>query len=280
MYLAQHSGTAATVVSVDRRLRRPLERWGDTPAGDVRADALKLWLLDLPISSGFRYDLLREMRAVYSWAMVHGHAAENPAKLVAFPLPVRSERIRPFDDWPQLERVAAECGRWAPLVILAADCGARPGELSALEHRHVDLQAGAVFLPGTKTANARRTVFLRRGASRRTGRSRDGSTRLSSGRTCTGRTSGGTCGYLALELAGVEHRRIYDLRHSFAVWSLSRPGAVPGRQRLCELGHANVTVTFQVYGAWRRDMGERAAGLRAAWAAGGPMVAPDIAESP
>ena len=45
------------------------------------------------------------------------------------------------------------------------------------------------------------------------------------------------------------------------------------------MGHANVSLTYKTYGAWRTDMGERAASLRTAWAAG-PMVAPAIAEAP
>lgn len=48
------------------------------------------------------------------------------------------------------------------MVILWADCGARPDEIASLEHPHVDAQNGRVFLPGTKTDNAPRTVTLTR----------------------------------------------------------------------------------------------------------------------
>jgi integrase len=46
------------------------------------------------------------------------------------------------------------------MIILAVDTGARLGELLALEHRHVDVAAGVVLLPGTKTQGSRRSVFL------------------------------------------------------------------------------------------------------------------------
>jgi hypothetical protein len=73
-------------------------------------------------------------------------------------MPRRSERMLPFESWAEVEAVAEECGRWAPLVVFMADSGARPVEAISVEHRHVD--GAAVLLPGTKTDRSMRTVHL------------------------------------------------------------------------------------------------------------------------
>ena len=50
------------------------------------------------------------------------------------------------------------------------------------------------------------------------------------------------------------------MRHTFAVWSLQ--AGVPIDTLAREMGHADVWITYPTYGAWRVDMGERAASLR------------------
>jgi len=69
------------------------------------------------------------------------------------------EKILPLT-LEEVDLVAAECGRFGPLVVFMADCGARPAEVVALEWKHVDLDAGTVELPGAKTDLAWRTVHL------------------------------------------------------------------------------------------------------------------------
>jgi integrase len=69
----------------------------------------------------------------------------------------------------------------------------------------------------------------------------------------------------ALELAELEYRAPYNLRHTFAYWSL-RAG-LPIADLAREMGHADVSRTYQVYGGWAQEMGERAASLREDWAA-------------
>jgi integrase len=68
----------------------------------------------------------------------------------------------------------------------------------------------------------------------------------------------------ALVAAGFSARSPYQLRHTFAAFSL-RAG-VPISELAREMGHANVNLTFETYGHWADEMGERAARLRSAWA--------------
>ena len=78
-------------------------------------------------------------------------------------------------------------------------------------------------------------------------------------------TGGGQrCGGPALELAGLDHRRPYDMRHTFAFFSL-RAG-VPISDLAREMGHTDVSRTYRSYGQWCSEQGERAAMMRSAWA--------------
>ena len=67
-----------------------------------------------------------------------------------------------------------------------------------------------------------------------------------------------------MELAGLEYRRPYNLRHTFAYWSL-RAG-VPIATVAKEMGHTSTEMTFRIYGGWCREMGADAAAMRLAWA--------------
>jgi integrase len=67
-----------------------------------------------------------------------------------------------------------------------------------------------------------------------------------------------------LDLAGLEYRAPYNLRHTFAYWSL-RAG-VPIATVAREMGHTSTDQTSRVYGGWCREMGADAATMREAWA--------------
>lgn len=69
-------------------------------------------------------------------------------------------------------------------------------------------------------------------------------------------------------LAGLARRRPYDLRHTFAIWSLR--ALVPIDTLSREMGHERIEITSRTYGAWRADMGMTAAALGADWAKRNP----------
>ena len=83
--------------------------------------------------------------------------------------------------------------------------------------------------------------------------------------------------YRAVELAGLERGPPYSLRHSYALHCLQ--AGVPIATLAQQMGHADVTRTFQVDGSWVREMGADAASLREVWAAG-TKAAPQPAQSP
>ena len=71
------------------------------------------------VGKATRRDLVRTLRAVYSFGVDAGLVAENPARRVRAPRPVRGEKILPLT-LAEVDRVAEECGRFGPLVVLRA----------------------------------------------------------------------------------------------------------------------------------------------------------------
>lgn len=157
-FTKQHDVQPQTLHTIEKRLKRPLAAWGAAEASDLTGEAVSRLLLSEPWQPAYRASILATIRLVYNWGVAARLVDANPARGVKQPRPDRSEKIVPFEDWAEVERVSEECGRWGSLVVFAVDCGARPGELVRLEHRHVD--GDRVYLPGTKTAGARRVVHL------------------------------------------------------------------------------------------------------------------------
>jgi integrase len=273
-FLAQHPASEQTITYARRRLVRPLRVLGDAQAADVSTEALQRVVTAVPGKS-YRRDITRTLRMVYRWGVDAGLVDHNPAAKVKAPKPIRAEKIVPFESWAEVDAVAEECGRWAPLVTFMADTGARPAEAIAVEHRH--LSGAAVELPGRKTTLAWRTVHMTgRGCNAVAAVPRALNTR------CVFHVDGRPISWVyfrrevwapALEAAGLEHRPPYNLRHTFALWSL-RAG-VPIATLAREMGHESTEHTFRVYGGWCLEVGAEAAALRESWAEGVPITQAD-----
>jgi integrase len=272
-FLAQYSPGPKTRKYARLRLKRPLDQFGDAQAGDLSTERLQLFLNEMPVGKAFRRDIMRALRMVYAFGMDENLVDRDPARKLKAPAQVRSEKILPFESWAEVERVAEECGRWGPLVIFMADTGARPAEAVGLEHRHVD--GSVVELPGSKTEHAWRTVHMtERGVAAIARMPRALQTRRVfhiDGRAISWVYFWREIWRPALDLAGLAYRPPYNLRHTFAYWSL-RAG-VPIATVAREMGHTSTEQTFKVYGGWCREMGADAAAMRSAWAAGGEIAA-------
>jgi integrase len=282
-FLDQYDRAPKTVKCARGRLVRPLAALGQAQAGDITPEALQRFLAALPakkVGKAYKRDILRTLRMVYSWGVDAGVVDRNPAQKVKAPKPVRGERILTFESWTEVERVAEECGRWGPLVVFMADTGARPAEAVGLEHRHV--HEATVELPGTKTELAWRTVHMTsRGQAAIASMPRSISTRRVfniDGRPISWVYFWREIWRPALELAELDYRAPYNLRHTFAYWSLR--ANVPIADLAREMGHADVSRKFQVYGGWCREMGASAAHLRETWAASDQTVTTSAATPP
>jgi integrase len=149
---------------------------------------------------------------------------------------VKSEQ-RPFDSWEQVEAICDEMDpRFAAIPIVLVGTRLRPEELFALERRDLDLEAGVlsierVYSQGVlkdckKSSRQRRRVPLRqRVAEALRGLPPRLDTPLLFPAARGGHVDGEKFRYRewtpALRAAGIEHRRVYDCRHTFASWAIA-----------------------------------------------------------
>jgi integrase len=234
-FLAQHEADEATIRKLRSQLRQATRAFGDVKLADLDPADIATWRAGL--SKGSRHDVFRALRQVLGQAVRWRLLDENPARSVANPKPKRAE-IRPFESWEEIEAVAAELDpRFAAIPIFAAGTGLRPEEWIALERRDVDRKArvvsvSRVFSQGrlkqcSKSSRQRRRVPLRQ----RVLDALDAQPRRLDSPLLFPAARGG---YIDLEkfryrqwapaiyAAGIEpHRRIYDLRHTYATTSLA-----------------------------------------------------------
>jgi integrase len=233
-YLAQHDVDPATTDKLRRQLRHGVATFGPREIGTLRPDELGAWRLTL--SEGSRHDVFRALRQVLEQAERWQWIDRNPARYVKNPKPKRPE-IQPFASWEELEEIADELHpRFAAIPLFAAGTGLRPEEWIALERRDIDREAAVVTVervysqgrlkPCAKTSRQRRRVPLRQ----RVLDALDALTpRLDSPLLFPAARGGhidlekfrGRAWAPGLRAAGVPHRRIYDLRHTYATWSLA-----------------------------------------------------------
>jgi integrase len=278
-FLDQYDRAPKTIKCARGRLERPLAAFGDAQAGDLTTETLQGFLARLPadkVGKAYKRDIVRTLRMVYAFGVEAHLVRADPAKRLKAPKPIRGERILPLT-LDEVDRVAEECGKWGPLVRFMADSGARPAEAVAVEWRHVDLDARTVELPGFKTNLAWRTVHL---TSRGVDAIREMPRALKTRKVFN--VDGRPISWVyfwrevwtpALKLAGLEHRAPYNLRHTYALHSLQ--AGVPIATLARQMGHADVSRTFQVYGGWVREMGADAASMREAWQQANPQEAAD-----
>ena len=232
-YVEQYDVAPSTVGFLKDNLKPGLARFGHEPIGQLRVDKIAAWRASLP--EGKRYRSLRSLRQVLAAAQRWKWIEDNPAALVKNPEPRPSE-IHPFDSWGEIDAIGDELNATgAALVVFLCGTGVRPEEAFGGEWRDVDLE--------------RRVFMVRRAFAK--GRLKDYAKTIGSRRAVPLRTrivqalqalpvkrrgilfpapEGGRIDINnwrhrfwtpSLEAAGVRHRRIYDLRHTYATWSLA-----------------------------------------------------------
>jgi integrase len=233
-FLAQHEVDPATHAKLTRELNQAKRAFGTTLLSELRPDELAAWRLTL--AAGWRHGVFRALRQVLEHAARWRWADENPARYVRNPKP-KPPTIEPFASWTEIEAIADELDpRFAAIPLFAAGTGLRPEEWLALERRDVDRDARVVTVERVysqrrlkqcgKTTRQRRRVPLRR-------RVLDALDALPPRLDSPLLFPAARGGHIdlekfrhrqwapALRAAGIRHRRIYDLRHTYATWSLA-----------------------------------------------------------
>jgi integrase len=198
---------------------------------------LDVWRSQLPPLSA--HYIFRAFRQVLEYAVDMGLLKQNPtARIRNVRAAVEVKRgQRPFESWEDVEAIAAEMdSRFAAIPIVLVGTGLRPEELWALERRDVDLETGVlsverVYSQGrlkdcAKSSRQRRRVPLRERvvqALRKLPPRLDTPLLFPAARG--GYIDGEKFRYRAwtpaLRAAGIELRRVYDCRHTFASWALA-----------------------------------------------------------
>lgn len=232
-YLAQHVAEDSTLETLRYRLRHAVEAFGPTRVDRLNASAVGAWRKQL--SPGSANYVHRALRQVLRYGVRCKYLDENVAALVPNPAPKRGE-MKVFT-WQELELLAAELRpRHRAIPIFVAGTGLRPEEWIALERRDVDRQRRVVSVQrvytGAKVSEYPKTDRSRRRVPLRT-RVLEALDSMPARLDTPLLFPGARGGHLdlhnfrerhwkaALRAAGLAYRRPYDLRHTYATFSIA-----------------------------------------------------------
>jgi integrase len=231
VFLEQYQAAPASHAWMRQHLGKSIVVFGEVPIGDLDALMIARWRAGLPET--MRYGAHRALRQVLAAAVRWQWINRNVATDVPNPIHACVE-FDPFESWEEVDALAHELGPFGPLAILCVGTGVRPEEAFGADWTDVDLATGVITIrrafakgrlkPYPKTERSRRRVPLR-------AKVRDALSELPHREGILFAAAAGGRIDLhnfrsrewspALKAAGLPHRRIYDMRHTFATWSLS-----------------------------------------------------------
>jgi len=232
-YLEQHIAEDITIATLRYRLQHAVDAFGSTRIDRLSVSVIGAWRKQLP--TGSAHYIHRALRQVLRYGVRCKYIEENPAAVVPNPAPRRGE-MKIFS-WNELELISTELRpHHRAIPIFAAGTGLRPEEWIALERRDVDRQHRVVSVQRVyangkvseypKTDRSRRRVPLRK-------RVLEALDAMPSRLDTPLLFPGVRGGYLdlhnfrerhwkaALRAAGLKYRRPYDLRHTYATFSIA-----------------------------------------------------------
>jgi integrase len=250
-----------------------LERFGHLPVRELRPEEIAKWHASLTLSAKTKKHILGAMRQVLELGVDWGYLARNPAsrKLVKTP---RSEPpdVRPFESWATVETIAKQAVGYTTLILFACATGLRPEEWIALTWTDIDFtlrscRINKVVVHGQlrttegKTSGAFRTVMLPQRALDALQSlprpinsdalifpaARGGYINLDNWRSRVWKP--------ALIAAGVEHRPLYQMRHTYATLGLAAGADIYWVSK--QLGHTNIQTTLKHYARFLPAVDER-----------------------
>ncbi|MBC7460541.1 MAG: site-specific integrase [Thermoleophilia bacterium] len=274
-FLAQHQASLARMDLLVGMLAHARRAFGAVEVEQLEPQVIATWRASLPPAT--RWQATQALAQVTAWAARWQLVATDPMSRVANPRPARTE-FTPLDDWEQVAAIAAQLPHHLALLPwIGAGCGLRPGELLGLCWDCVDLDRGELTVrrsvwrgelrSSLKTRRSRRVVPLRRAVAEQLAQA----ARPRSGLVFA--TARGTPLDLhnlrarawrpALERAGIEPaRRLYDLRHTYATWSLRAGVSI---FQLARRMGTSVDMIDTTYGHLAADAGDHERRLLDAW---------------
>ena len=228
----------------------------------IRSEQIGAWLHPLPYSDKTKRHILERMRCVLNAGVEWGYLGQSPARRGAVKAPPEGRviEIQPFQSWAEVAAVAAamDDDLDAAVVRFACATGLRPSEWQALRWSDVDVAEKMLFVAGTKTENAARTINLSRLALEA----------LELVPKDKGVTVFPIVTYYywrrdrwrdALAKAGLDQRPPGQMRHTFATLALS--AGIPIDVVSKTMGHKDIKVTLKYYARHQRPSLQRYADL-------------------
>jgi integrase len=238
VFLEKHGRTvdSATKRKIAAQLRKARSEFGDRSPDSLRRIELEDWRETLPVGS--RPDVFRAFRQALAWGVERGLVERDASAGIKNPKRKRHERrdVLPFETWAEVEKVADELdARYRALPFVLVGCGLRPEEAFGLHRSDVDRTGGVLRVerrftdgtlkPGGKTGGSVRAVPLRKVVLDAIDAMpvridtpvlfplpRGGHIDIEKFRHREWTP--------ALRAAGIDHRRLYDCRHTFATWAI------------------------------------------------------------
>lgn len=211
-YLGMHRASA-------RRLEKLEDLLTGLPFGgkrlvDLRSIDVARWQAD-QTKPHTLHDGTTAIKQVLKHAVVMGFLEKSPAEHIKSSAPPPPE-VLPFADWDEVARLDQHLGG---LAAVAVGTGMRPQEWSRLRWEHIDLHGRVIILPASisKTKQARRIPIRVRVM--------DALIQLPS-RSGLVFSIGDMHNWRkrvwapALKACGLEYRRPYEMRHTYATWAL------------------------------------------------------------
>lgn len=263
-YLDVYPGAKSTKRELERRLGKAIGKDAEWPESmnpsRLSSEAIERWRLT--ISEGQRFYVTQALKQTLRWGHEKGLIPSNPAASIKNAMHVGDEK-KPFESWDEIEAVAEELGTPdGQMVVIMAGTGARPGESVVLERkRDLDLKAAvpALLVRRRRTKDGKIAAATKDGKACRvplTPRVLEALTAIPA-RIDTPLLFPGKRGmYLdlksfsrhgwtdALDAAGLEHRGLYSLRHTFAAFAIAADVDTFTLSRLMGTGVENIDATY------------------------------------
>jgi integrase len=237
-FLAVYGGAESTKRELRRRLNMAIETWGED-MNPARLTGEEIEAFRLSISAGQRHHVFQGLKQAFKWAHDRGLLATNPTATLKNPVK-RSAPILPFASWDEIDDLLEELdAKLRPMIVVAVGIGARPQEWSILRRKgDVDLKSetptitisrrlskDGKIVPATKNGQPRRVPLRPRVVEAiKSIPERIDTPFLFPGekaKVINLKAFARDHWEPALAGAGLEHRGLYSLRHTFASWAIA-----------------------------------------------------------
>jgi integrase len=235
-FLASHEVDPATTKKMTYELDHAKRRFGSVRIDELRPLELSAWRATLPARS--RHQPFGSFKQVLEQAVTLGLLPVNPCGRIKNRRTRLDEdrEIRPFETWDEVDAISAELApRYRAIPAVLVGTGLRPEELFGLDRKDIDRENGVLNVervysqlrlkPCMKSDRQRRRVPLRS----KVLEALDAMTPRIDSQVLFPAADGDRIKLAtfrlrhwtpALKAAGIEHRRVYDTRHTFAAWSI------------------------------------------------------------